>query len=146
MDWTVRGSNHCRSRWPNCLRRGPAADRLLGLRLRIPLLAWIFVLSVLYSKDKSQDSLNKETSMDKVQRANKRIKKCPVGRDFPRLSIPALGPTQPPIQWVSGLFAGVTESRAIPLFPLWAFMANFRANFTSAVSVYVNEQQRLKKT
>jgi len=25
------------------------------------------------------------------------------GRDFPHLSRPALGPNQPPVQWVSGL-------------------------------------------
>jgi hypothetical protein len=26
------------------------------------------------------------------------------GRDFPHLSRPALGPTQPPIQWAQGLY------------------------------------------
>jgi hypothetical protein len=59
-------------------------------------------------------------------------------QDFPYLSRPALGPTQPPVQWVPGLSRGVKsgrgvtliphpllvpwswKSRAIPLLPLWA--------------------------
>jgi len=59
------------------------------------------------------------------------------GQDFPHLSRPTLGSTQPPVQWVPGLSRGKDrpgrdsdpshllvpwsrKSRAIPLLPLWA--------------------------
>ena len=49
-----------RSQWPSGLRRVSTADRLLGLRVRIPPGAWMIVL---YSKDKRQ-------SQDKQYREN----------------------------------------------------------------------------
>ena len=39
------------------------------------------------------------------------------GRYFPSLSRPALGPTQPPVQWVPGFFPGVKSSRGVTLTP-----------------------------
>jgi hypothetical protein len=59
------------------------------------------------------------------------------GRDFPHLCRPALGRSQPPVQWVPGLSRGLKrpgrdadphpllvpwsrKGRAIPLLPLWA--------------------------
>ena len=39
----IAGSNPCRSQWPSGLRRGSGADRLLGLRVRIPPAAWMRV-------------------------------------------------------------------------------------------------------
>jgi hypothetical protein len=69
------------------------------------------------------------------------------GRDFSHPSRPALGPTQPPIQWVPGLSRGgkaagasfhhpshlgprLKKSRAIRLLSFWAFVACSRVNFT----------------
>jgi hypothetical protein len=39
------------------------------------------------------------------------------GRDFPHLSRPALGPTQPPVQWVLGLSRDVESGRGVTLTP-----------------------------
>ena len=69
------------------------------------------------------------------------------GREFPHQSSRALGPTQPPIQWLLGLFLGVKrprrgvtthpiwrqgyrKSRAKHLLPVWAFMVCSRVTFT----------------
>jgi hypothetical protein len=71
-----------------------------------------------------------------------------LGRDFSHTSRPALGPNQPPVQWVPGLSRGVEcgrgvtltthpplaprsrMSRAIPLIPSRPLLACYRVTFT----------------
>jgi hypothetical protein len=50
------------------------ADRLLGLRIRIPPGAWMFVLCVLYSKDKN-DKRHSQDNQDKEVMQSERKKK-----------------------------------------------------------------------
>ena len=77
------------------------------------------------------------------------------GRDFPHLSRPALGPTQPPVQWVPGLLGAVKssrgmtltihpllvpwsrKSRAIPLLPLWTIWLFQQYHNTAAVGQWL---------
>ena len=102
------GIEYCPSKWPSGLRRGSAAYRLLGLRVRILPEAWMFVLCVLHSKDKRQNAgqSRRRNKQDKAQRQNKRIKKISVGPYFSHPSTPAPGPTQPPVLRKPGLLAG----------------------------------------
>ena len=64
-----------RSQWPKDLRRGSAADRLLGMRVRIPPGAWMFVLCVLYIKDKRQSQGNQDTRVQIKYREEKNLVK-----------------------------------------------------------------------
>ena len=58
-----------RSQWPSGLRRLSTADRLLGLRVRIPPEAWVLVLCVSYSKgQQAKPGQSGQRSTDKVQK------------------------------------------------------------------------------
>ena len=104
----LRSWNKSRSQWPSGLRRGSAADRLLGLRVRIPPEAWMFVCVCCKDKSKTQDSQDKETSMDEVHTEYKRIlKNFPVWETFSALLQTVLGSTQHSIQWYRVACPGV---------------------------------------
>ena len=63
-----RSGVRSRSQWPRGLRRGSTAVRLLGLWVRIPPRAWMFVLSLLYKGS----SMEREGQKDlKVQNGSK---------------------------------------------------------------------------
>ena len=61
------------------LRRGSAADCLLGLRVRIPPGAWMFVSCVMYSE--GQKAKPGQRSIDKVQKTGKNPARGRGGRD-----------------------------------------------------------------
>ena len=59
------GIESSRSQWPSGLRRESAADRLLGLQVRIPPGAWMFVLYVIFQEGRKAKP---GRSTNKVQR------------------------------------------------------------------------------
>jgi len=79
-----------------------------------------------------------------------------VRRDLPHPPRPALGCTQPPIQWVPGLSRctaltthphvrpRLRKGRAIHLLPLWAFVACSRVNFTFTFTLFCKTDMSFK--
>ena len=61
-----------------------------------------------------------------------RTKKSRWGRDFPHPSKPALGPIQPPVQWVLFFFpAGKAAGRGVNRPPLLVLRLNKEKSYTS---------------
>jgi hypothetical protein len=79
---------------------------------RIPPGAWMFVLCVLHCKDErySQDSQDRVVVQMKYGGGGEPGRGG--WRDFLHPFTPPLWPTQPPVQWVPGLFRGVKAAGA----------------------------------
>ena len=93
--WTLRW-NACRSQWLSGVRRGSAADRLLGLRLRILPESWMLVLCVVREDKKAKCRTIKTKKQVRMKyRVQENTKEKSHWRwDFPHPSRPAMGPTQ----------------------------------------------------
>ena len=84
------------------------------------------------------------------------------GQEFPQPSRLALGPTQPPVQWVLGLYQVYSGQRivltshppsndevkeksiAIPPLPMWAFTAHSGVNFTPFLLIIKDKKCRFR--
>ena len=97
-----RDSDYClwagqpggRIQWPSGPRQRSAEDHLVGLRVRIPPEAWMFVLCNNKDKSQMQDSQDKERSTEytRIQKKKSRWE-----QNLSQPSRPGLGPTQLPI-------------------------------------------------